>query len=320
MGAVVMVTSSSTAATTSGVTPYPSGPFVVGAHVFDVQPTPSVPVTTASTLSSATVMLGQLTQNFVVADADAVRGSTFPVAVTVTGVPLTTAATLGSTPATVKSTVDGAAPSTAVVACQSSTTSTSSDSSSGPPAGTSTPPPTSNGSTTSPSSSTTSASPSSPPVVVVRQFQTVRPYSANTSWKLFRDHFRQVAKVNSWTTPDELIQHLTLSLEGPAAELLRDFDDTAPTAVNDLWERLNHRFGDVDECSEAMRTFEARRQSNTESLVEFEQALRSLFKVAWPTASSETRDATLKRRFEDDVLSSELSQYLRLHHRDLTNK
>jgi len=67
-----------------------------------------------------------------------------------------------------------------------------------------------------------------------------------------------------------------------------------------------------------MRKFEARRQSDTESLVEFEQALRSLFKVAWPTASSETRDATLKRRFEDGVLSSELLQYLRLHHRDLT--
>ena len=40
-----------------------------------------------------------------------------------------------------------------------------------------------------------------------------------------------------------------------------------------------------------------------------------MLKVAWPTASSETRDATLKRRFEDGMLSS---QYLRLHHRDLT--
>jgi len=66
-----------------------------------------------------------------------------------------------------------------------------------------------------------------------------------------------------------------------------------------------------------MGKFEARRQSDTESLVEFEQALRSLFKVARHTASSETRDATLKRRFEDEVLSSELSQYLRVHHRDL---
>jgi len=49
-------------------------------------------------------------------------------------------------------------------------------------------------------------------------------------------------------------------LEGAAAEVLRDFDDTSPTAVDDLWERLSHRFGDVDECSEVMRKFEAHRQ------------------------------------------------------------
>ena len=37
----------------------------------------------------------------------------------------------------------------------------------------------------------------------------------------------------------------------------------------------------------------------------------------WPTATSETRDAALKRKFEDGVTSPELSQYLRLHHRKL---
>jgi len=118
----------------------------------------------------------------------------------------------------------------------------------------------------------------------VRQFQTVRPYSGKTSWKLFRDHFRRVAKVNSWTTPEEQIQHLVLSLDGATAEVLRDFDEILPTAVDDLWQRLAHRFGAVDEMREAMREFDARRQSDTESPVEFEQALRSLYKVAWPTA------------------------------------
>ena len=60
------------------------------------------------------------------------------------------------------------------------------------------------------------------PVVVVRQLQTVRPYNGTSSWKLFRDHFNRVAKVNGWTSNDDLIQHLTLSLEGAAAEVLRD--------------------------------------------------------------------------------------------------
>jgi len=108
-----------------------------------------------------------------------------------------------------------------------------------------------------------------------------------------------------------------LSLEGAAAEVLRDSDDTASTALTDLWARLEHHFGEVDSCREAMRKFDTRRQSDSESLVEFEQALRILHKEAWPSATASERDAPLKRRFEDGVASTELSQYLRLHHRDL---
>jgi len=125
-----------------------------------------------------------------------------------------------------------------------------------------------------------------------------------------------VAKVNAWTTDEDLVQHLTLALEGPAAELLRDFDVTSPTALTELWSRLEHRFGEVDSCRDAMRKFEPRRQSDSESIVEFEQALRILHKEVWPSATADQRDAALKRRFEDGVASTELSQYLRLHQRD----
>jgi len=59
-------------------------------------------------------------------------------------------------------------------------------------------------------------------------------YNGSTSWKLFREHYRRVAKVNSWTSNEELLFHLTLALEGPAAEVIRDFDETAPTALADL--------------------------------------------------------------------------------------
>jgi len=326
----VAVPPSSMTATTSDMTSYPSGQYSVGAPVFTIQPTPQIPAATVSMPSCATVMPCPPTQNFVASGADAVQGSTLPVPVVVAGTSSTTVAACGSASTDVKSTVDGAVPPTSAagVAGQSSTTSTSTGSGAGSPSGTSPqpPPPVSNGSSTSPASSatavpppsTTSTSSTSPPVVVVRQFQTVRPYSGKSSWKLFRDHFCRVAKVNSWTTPEGQIQFLMLSLEGAAAEVLRDFDDRQPTAVDDLWQRLAHRFGGVDEMREAMREFDARRQSDTESLVEFEQAFRSLYKVAWPTASSETRDAALKIRFEEGLLSPELTQYLRLHCRDLT--
>jgi len=132
--------------------------------------------------------------------------------------------------------------------------------------------------TTSPAAATTSPAAL---VVVVRQFQPVRPYNGSTSWKLFREHYRRVAKMNSWTSNEELLSHLTLALEGPSAEVLRDFDETSPTALTNLWARLEHRFGEIDKAREAMRRFVARRQSDTKSVVEFEQALRVLYREAW---------------------------------------
>ena len=153
--------------------------------------------------------------------------------------------------------------------------------------------------------------------MVVKQLQAVRPYDGSTSWKEFRGHFGRVAKVNGWTTDDDLLQHLTLALEGPAAQVLRDFDESSPTALTDLWQRIERRFGQVDGQRGAMRRFESYRQSDAESLQEFEQHLRNLHKEARPTMAMGQRDAALKRRFEDGVNSLELSQHLRLHCRKL---
>ena len=66
-----------------------------------------------------------------------------------------------------------------------------------------------------------------------------------------------------------------------------------------------------------MRRFDSRRQEDSETIPDFEQALRSLHREAWPTATPEQRDAALKRRFEDGLLSSDMVQFLRLHARDL---
>jgi len=91
---------------------------------------------------------------------------------------------------------------------------------------------------------------STAPIVIVRQLKEVRPYDASTSWKSFREHFTQVAKANQWTTKEEQVQHLALALKGPAAEILRGFDDSSEKALDDLWGQLRHRFGTVDECQQ----------------------------------------------------------------------
>ena len=87
------------------------------------------------------------------------------------------------------------------------------------------------------------------------------------------------ARVNNWTDEVTKAQHLMLSLEGSAAELLKDIDDSSPTLYSDIWAALKRRFGDVDEGREAMRKFETRRQAEGETVAEFEQALRTLYRL-----------------------------------------
>ena len=94
-------------------------------------------------------------------------------------------------------------------------------------------------------------------------------------------------------------EQLALALEGPATEVLRDLDTSRPQAYNIIWEALARRFGSLDGAREAMRRFDSRRQEDNETIPDFEQALRTLHRVAWPTATPEQGNAALKRRFED---------------------
>jgi len=322
-----------------GLPPPPTGPVVF-------RQSSVVPVTAASGLSASAQLntlsaaptvptvtssvSGQPATTAVISNTDpASSGSTStvagkplvftdePVAVPVAPVTSSTSSTTSTTSTTGSSTTTTISPSqsSSVIVAGATTVMPATTTS-----GTTTPSSTTTTTLTTASTSpavTVSTTSATAPVVVVRQLQTVHPYNGTTSWKLFRDHFNRVAKVNGWTSNDDLIQHLTLLLEGAAAEVLRDFDDTASTALTDLWAKLEHGFGEVDSCREAMRKFEIRRQSDSESLVEFEQALRILHKEAWPSATASERDAPLKRRFEDGVASTELLQYLCLHHRDL---
>jgi len=68
----------------------------------------------------------------------------------------------------------------------------------------------------------------------------------------------------------------------------------------------------VDEAREALRKFEQRRQSDTESMVESEQALRSLYRIAWPKATPEQKEVALKTKFEEGLRNLDMQQYLRL--------
>ena len=64
-----------------------------------------------------------------------------------------------------------------------------------------------------------------------------------------------------------------------------------------------------------MRKFDSRRRLDGESIAEYEQALRTLYREAWHKADGVTRDAALKRKFEEGLGSGEMLQFLRLHAR-----
>ena len=122
--------------------------------------------------------------------------------------------------------------------------------------------------------------------------------------------------MNGWTTPQDKAQNLTLLLEGAAADVLKDIDESAPTAYKGIWVQLIRRFGYTDAPRDAMRRFDSRRQQDNESLQEYEQVLRLLHREAWPAKTQEQRDSKLKRRFKDSLSNRDVAQHLRLHARD----
>jgi len=151
------------------------------------------------------------------------------------------------------------------------------------------------------------------PKVIVKQQLPVKPFNGSTSWKSFRDHFQRIAAINGWQTPAEKVQHLSVSLEGPAVDVLKDINENDPDAWTLIWDAIKRRFAPYDDAREAMRKFDACKQQDDQSIPEFEQKLRTLHREAWPSATADQRDSDLKRKFEEGLLLTDMRQFLRLH-------
>lgn len=95
-----------------------------------------------------------------------------------------------------------------------------------------------------------------------------------------------------------------LALETPACDVLKEISENSPSLYSDIWDSLQRRFGILDEERESRRKYEQRRQGPDETLCEFQQALIALYRLAWPTATEEQRDASLKIHFEAGLISS----------------
>jgi len=132
------------------------------------------------------------------------------------------------------------------------------------------------------------------PVVVVKQLQTAKAYNGKTPWKNYQKYFERLSVINGWMTKKDKLQHLLLCMEGPAAEVVNEINDTDDTAYDQLWTALSRRFGDIQEERENMHRFDHRKQlPGTQqgfSKAEFEQALKTLHRQAWPHATPAQKD------------------------------
>ena len=149
--------------------------------------------------------------------------------------------------------------------------------------------------------------------VVVKQQETVKPYNGSTSYRAYRDYFERVCKINNWVTNLDKAQHLSLALEGPAVELLKEVAEDQPDLYEQIWAAIARRFGYLDEPERAMQRFDSRRQGNGETVAVYEQALRTIHREAWPNANAQTKDSALKRRFIAGLANPEMQQFLRSH-------
>ena len=106
-----------------------------------------------------------------------------------------------------------------------------------------------------------------------------------------------------------------MALEGPAIEILKEIIEEDEDAYDQIWAALTRRFGFTDEPERAMRRFDACRQQESQTIAEYEQLLRTLYREAWPSADAQLKDSALKRKFEEGLNNPEMAQFLRLHAR-----
>jgi len=85
-----------------------------------------------------------------------------------------------------------------------------------------------------------------PAPVVFKQLQQPRTYNGSTNCRDYKAHFERVHQVNNSNTAQDRAQNLTLALEGPATDVLKDVDESAPNAYDQIWQQLGRRFGHTD--------------------------------------------------------------------------
>ena len=59
------------------------------------------------------------------------------------------------------------------------------------------------------------------PTVIIRQPESVRPYTGQTSYKSYKEYFERICLCNEWKSPTECARHLLVAMDGAATDAVR---------------------------------------------------------------------------------------------------
>ncbi|XP_061434275.1 uncharacterized protein LOC133359760 [Lethenteron reissneri] len=109
------------------------------------------------------------------------------------------------------------------------------------------------------------------------------------TWKAFSRNIIGAKELNGWSDAQAL-RHLTLNLDGRAADFVEALPESAQTQLEELMRRLDLRFG-TRNVIRAKTALEARRRQTGEDFRDYAEDVRSLTRIARPEFSKEVIDA-----------------------------
>lgn len=146
-----------------------------------------------------------------------------------------------------------------------------------------------------------------------RKEWTVNPFDGKQDWNSYWAQFGMVAQFNKWS-PEVQAMHLVKALVGSARTVLADMSAEQMSCLPSVVSALERRYKPKEKIPAYRALFNGKRQGPKESSQEYGDDLRLLALKAFPTDSTETREARLIDRFIDGLQNPDLRKHVMFAH------
>ena len=132
------------------------------------------------------------------------------------------------------------------------------------------------------------------------------PFTGETDYCDWIDHFENVAAVNGWDEAAKL-QWLRVRLTGRAQTALKRLPEATRESYADTLAALKRRFEPESKRELYIAEFQARRKGKTESWADFAEDLRKLADRAYNDLQEEAKEKLSLNRYLDQIADSQVS-------------